>query len=82
MENDLARLINQSVKKTGFCGTISIKSSNETLFENAYGYACRSNKIDNKTTTRYAIASGTKLFTALAVLKLIDQKKYRWNPSC
>ena len=52
---------------------IFVKLDGNVEFENAYGYADRSNKIRNTVDTRFGIASGTKFLTALGIGKLIDR---------
>ena len=45
------------------------------IFEKCCGFRNRSEKLANKKDTAFGIASGTKLFTGLAVCKLIDENK-------
>ena len=59
----------------GFSGAVSIVEDEEVSFERAYGYADRTEKIENTVDTRFGIASGTKGFTALAIAKLIEEGK-------
>lgn len=58
-----------------FSGVISICDGGNTIFEQAYGYANRSDRIKNQVNTRFGIASGTKTFTAVAMGKLIQEGK-------
>ena len=69
----LNQVIDQAVDETRFSGVISVKLNGSIEFENAYGYADRSNKIPNTVDTRFGIASGTKFLTALGIGKLIDR---------
>ena len=69
----LNQVIAQTVNETCFSGVISVKLDGNIEFENAYGYADRSNKILNTVDTRFGIASGTKFLTALGIGKLIDR---------
>ena len=41
--------------------------------ERAYGFAHRAFEVPNRVDTRFALASGSKTFTALAVLRLVEQ---------
>jgi len=61
--------------ETGFSGVIYVRQGEQILYQKAFGYADRSNKIPNTLDTRFGIASGTKFFTALAVGKLIEAGK-------
>lgn len=69
----LADKINLSIEKNNFSGVISIKEKGEIIYENAAGFADRSNKVRNNIETKFGIASGTKFFTALAIGKLIEK---------
>lgn len=50
-----------------------LKIKGETVFEKAYGYANRAFKIKNEVNTSFDTASVTKIFTAVAVLQLVEQ---------
>ena len=58
-----------------FSGAIHIVQDDKPLIHVAKGYAKREDEIDNKSNTAFGIASGTKGFTALAILTLIDVGK-------
>ena len=55
-----------------FSGVITVSGPNSVLYQKAFGYRNRAEKLPNNPDTAFAIASGTKLFTSLAVCKLID----------
>jgi CubicO group peptidase (beta-lactamase class C family) len=57
---------------SAFSGAVRIDDPDGLTTERAYGYANRAFEIPNTTETRFAIASGSKTFTALAVLSLVD----------
>ena len=63
--------INSLILNTNFSGVVSIKEKDKIIYENAAGFADKSNKIRNNIKTKFGIASGTKFFTALAIGKLI-----------
>lgn len=73
--NQFIDTIKKQIKEDHFSGAIHITQNDETIFANAYGYANRADKIPNRIDTSFGIASGTKLFTALAVGKLIEDGK-------
>jgi CubicO group peptidase (beta-lactamase class C family) len=58
-----------------YSGVALITCGERRLFRGAYGYASRAWKIRNTLETRFDTASLTKLFTAAAVLQLIDAGK-------
>jgi CubicO group peptidase (beta-lactamase class C family) len=58
-----------------YSGVISIYRNEKALFKEAFGYADIPNKRPNQLHTKFAIASGSKIFTAVAILKLIEEKE-------
>lgn len=54
-------------------GVISIYQKGEPLFQKAYGYADREWRIPNTLDTKFRIASISKLFTEVAILKLVEE---------
>jgi CubicO group peptidase (beta-lactamase class C family) len=60
-------------KDEAFSGCVQLVHQTEIVFCKAYGYANRPWKVPNSVETRFEIASLTKLFTAVAVLQLIEQ---------
>jgi CubicO group peptidase (beta-lactamase class C family) len=70
---ELAQGIERAASETEFSGVISIFRNDSTVFSKAFGYRNVKDKLNNTTSTRFAIASGTKLFTALGIGVLIDQ---------
>jgi CubicO group peptidase (beta-lactamase class C family) len=59
--------------ETAFSGVISVFKNDSPVFNKAFGYRDIKNKLPNTTATRFGIASGTKIFTALGIGVLIDQ---------
>jgi CubicO group peptidase (beta-lactamase class C family) len=74
-ETQLIEQLESTAGERDFSGAISISERGNTIFEQAYGYANRSDLIKNQTDTRFGTASGTKGFTALAIGKLIQEGK-------
>ena len=64
--------IDGAAAETGLSGVVRIDRDGET-FANAYGLANRANGVKNTVDTRFGIASGTKGFTALTVMSLIEE---------
>jgi CubicO group peptidase (beta-lactamase class C family) len=75
----LADTLNASIDKHTFSGVVSIRKGGEVLYERAAGYADRSNRVANTLATRFGTASGTKFFTALAIGKLIAERKLSFD---
>lgn len=72
--NIINRIINAK-DKYNFSGTFLVKDLNKNLAANSYGYANRSEQIENTTDTRFGIASGCKLFTSIAICQLVEEGK-------
>lgn len=68
----LAEIIRQEAVRIGFSGVVSIQVDGFNHAE-AFGYRDRANQIQNQISTRFGVASGTKGFTALGTVKLIEQ---------
>ena len=63
----------QAASEMDFSGVISVFKGASIVFSEAFGYRDIKNKLPNTTSTRFGIASGTKVFTALGIGVLIDQ---------
>lgn len=55
-----------------FSGVVMARRGDEIIISKAYGDANRAEGLPNTVDTRFAIASGTKTFTAVAVLQLVQ----------
>ncbi|WP_043931386.1 serine hydrolase domain-containing protein [Bacillus sp. EB01] len=62
-----------------FSGTVLVKGNEDVLADVSFGYANRSEQIKNNTNTKYGIASGCKLFTAIAVCQLVEMGKLSFD---
>lgn len=60
-----------------FSGAVLVAKDGKPLFERAYGYADRTRKIPNSLATRFRLGSMNKMFTAVAVLQLVQAGKSR-----
>jgi len=72
MKTEIQKTISDWNSDGTFSGVISISAPDDILYQEAFGYRNRAEKLPNKPDTAFAIASGTKLFTALSICKLID----------
>src|ERR671936_1883375 len=70
---DFGRELNALASETGFSGVVRIDQGDRIELARAYGLAHRGFEIPNELDTRFAIASGAKGFTALAVVSLIGE---------
>ncbi|KQL18253.1 serine hydrolase domain-containing protein [Cytobacillus solani] len=76
--NDAMNRIGKVQEGIRFSGTFYTKSR-ENVLTGSYGFANRSEKIKNQTTTRYAIASGCKIFTSIAICQLVEEGKISFD---
>jgi len=71
----LSRLLARRARENQFSGVVLLRQGDTDLFRRAYGYASRPWKIKNTPATRFRIASVGKLFTAAAVMQLLEAGK-------
>lgn len=71
---DKIRKMQQEIE---FSGTLMVKDETGVLTEAAFGHANRAVGADNKISTRFGIASGCKIFTAVAVCQLAEAGKLK-----
>jgi CubicO group peptidase (beta-lactamase class C family) len=73
MNHRLDALFEQYAREHHFAGAALMKGREQTLFARAYGFAHRGFRVPNTINTMFDTASVTKLFTAVAILQLVDQ---------
>jgi CubicO group peptidase (beta-lactamase class C family) len=71
--SQLETIIETEVNKIKFSGVVQIKQHEKEIASICYGYAHKSDKRANNIQTRFGIASGCKIFTAIAVCQLVEQ---------
>lgn len=79
LREQINELISDRVNKNQFSGVVLIKKGNEEIFSGAYGYANRTWRVNNSLQTRFRIASISKMFTAVAILQLIESGKVSFS---
>jgi CubicO group peptidase (beta-lactamase class C family) len=62
-----------------FSGAVLLSKNGKPLFEHAYGLADRAHQAPNNVDTKFNMASVTKVFTAVAILQLVEQGKLSLN---
>lgn len=67
--------ITNIAEQNDFSGSILIKNRNETIYSNAFGYSAMSTLTKSTLSTRFSNASVTKMFTAAAILQLVEADK-------
>jgi CubicO group peptidase (beta-lactamase class C family) len=69
---DLERRIEDLATTTRFSGVVRVDDADSVVAEWAFGFADRRHSIANTVDTQFAIASGVKGLTALAVMNLVE----------
>ena len=64
----------RNLVKEDFKGVISIEEHGKWVFKQAYGEADLANQRLNRLETKFPMASGSKVFIAVAILQLIEGK--------
>ena len=65
--------VDRAAEHTGFSGVVRVDRLGAMEFCTAYGLADRAHEVPNTVETVFAIASGTKTLTALAVMSLVER---------
>jgi CubicO group peptidase (beta-lactamase class C family) len=71
----LSRKLAALARQQRFSGAVLVRQGETDLFRRAYGFANRTWGVKNRPETRFRIASVGKLFTAAAILQLIEAGK-------
>jgi CubicO group peptidase (beta-lactamase class C family) len=69
---DLGAAIDARAAASQFSGVVRVDRAGETELARAYGDADRAHRVPNTLETQFAMASGSKAFTALAVMSLVE----------
>ena len=69
--SDLHDVVRQQAHDSGFSGAVRVERSGNVQIEQAFGEAHRSCGLPNAASTKFAIASGAKGFTALTIWSLV-----------
>jgi len=75
MNKELTSRIDRVAKETDFSGVVQIARDKDVLYRRVSGLADRAHNIPNTPSTQFAVASGTKALTALAVMSLVKDGK-------
>lgn len=69
LENEIAELH----EKSPFSGVVYIRENGEVVLAKSYGFANRAEAIPNKVDTRFGVASAAKIFTGVAICRLVEK---------
>ena len=70
--DNLHRYVGEKARNNEFSGVVLIARNGEILFHEAYGMASRRYRVPNGKDTRFNIGSINKLFTSVAIAKLLE----------
>lgn len=73
--NYAKRMANKDV----FSGTALIAHKGDVLWQGAFGHASKRFDVNNQLDTRFDLASVSKLFTGVAITKLVEQGKIKFD---
>jgi CubicO group peptidase (beta-lactamase class C family) len=76
---ELSASIDRVAVDTAFSGAVRVDRGGDVVFAKAYGLADRAHGIPNTIDTRFGVASATKGFTALVVVRLIEDGALDWS---
>lgn len=76
---EISSFIDRLADADVFSGVVLIARDGEPLFLQAYGYADREKRIPNTIDTRFRMASMSKMFTAFAIGRLVEQGKLSYE---
>jgi len=76
MNNSKYEQLTKTLNEKKFSGLIKIEEHDKLVYQYIQGFENREKNIPITKDTLFAIASGTKFLTALAIGKLIDEKKF------
>lgn len=73
MKMTMLNKVTAVMDEVDFSGTVLVKRNNDVLQQQSSGYANRADWILNNVETRFGIASGCKIFTAVAICQLVEK---------
>jgi CubicO group peptidase (beta-lactamase class C family) len=76
---DVRDMIGRGCKAGVFSGAVLVARGETVMLEQACGEASRRYHVDNKVETRFNLASMNKMFTAVAVMQLVEQGRVSLN---
>ncbi|WP_151526675.1 serine hydrolase domain-containing protein [Serinicoccus kebangsaanensis] len=69
--------LDAAASRQAFSGLVTVDVEDRRVLERCYGFAHRAHEVPVTPGTRFALASGSKAFTALAVLRLVEDGALR-----
>lgn len=76
---NLEEVIKEVQSKVDFSGVVMVQDVTGHIATASFGYANRADSLKNTLETRFGIASGCKLFTAIAICQLVEEGKFTFD---
>ena len=76
---ELETYMERLVAADRFVGVVLLARGGEILFDRAYGLANRSDSVPNRPDTKFNLGSMNKMFTAITIAKLADERRLSLN---
>lgn len=71
-KDQIDNIVKETYRHIDFSGVILVKEKKGIVYEEVFGYANRNECINNTLQTRFGIASGCKIFTAIGICQLVE----------
>jgi len=75
--SEVSSFIDRTKARASFSGSILVSQRQDILLQESLGQSSKRYDVKNHNTTRYNLASVSKLFTGVAIGMLVDQKKLK-----
>lgn len=70
---EIRNAVDRGCTQEVFSGAVLVASADEVLFQEACGYASKRFNVPNRTDTKFNLGSMNKMFTAVAVMQLVEE---------
>lgn len=74
MDVQIEDVLQDAAKESNFSGVCLVKRGGDIVYHRAFGLAHRGFGVPNRPSTRFDVASITKLFTAVAIMQLVERE--------
>ncbi|MDN4074105.1 serine hydrolase domain-containing protein [Fictibacillus terranigra] len=79
MNKQIIEYIQSMAAEIHFSGSVFVKQGDKILADCSFGLANRSEMMTNVSDTKFGIASGSKLFTAIAICQLVEEGRVSYH---
>ena len=76
---ELDAYLKTNTEKDLFSGVVLVAREGKPIFKKAYGMSDRERHISNQVNTKFCIGSMNKMFTAVAIAQLVEQRKLSYD---